>query len=132
MSNYFPFPKIYNEQGEFWKIAELSDLKENAGINVKLGDDEDYDVALFLVNGKVYCLHNVCPHRHQNVIHNGYLQENKIICPLHGWTYDLITGKNANPLQGQKSLQVFKTLVIDNSIYIEKPNIPIPKWRQIQ
>ena len=129
MSEFYNFPKIIIDNEEYWQIESVKNLKINGGIAVPLGDELDYEVALFYVNNQVYCLSNVCPHRHQNKIAKGYIKDGTVICPLHHWTYDLKTGENVNKLQGLKSIQSFETVVIDNYVYIKKPHIALPKWR---
>ncbi len=132
MADYYNFPKIIIDNEEYWQVESVKNLKINGGITVALGDDLDYEVAIFFVNNEVYCLSNVCPHRHQNKISQGYIKDEHIICPLHHWTYNLKTGENINKLQGLKSLQSFEARIIDNFVYIKKPKINLPKWRQME
>lgn len=132
MSEFYNFPRIQIEDKEYWQIATIKDLKINGGVPVLLGDDLDYEIALFYVNNQVYCLSNVCPHRHQNKIAQGYIKDGNVICPLHHWTYNIKTGENINKLQGLKSIQSFEVRLIDDLVYIKKPEINLPRWRQME
>lgn len=132
MSEYYDFPRIMIDDTEYWQILEVKNLKKNAGVSVRLGDEIEYEVAIFYVNDEVFGLSNICPHRHQNKIHQGYIKDGTVICPLHHWTFDLRTGENVNKLQGLKPIQVFDVRIINDFVYIKKPEIPLPKWRQTE
>jgi len=132
MSEFYDFPKIFIEGQEYWQIEVVKNLKVNSGIAIKLGDELDYEVAVFWVNNEVFCLSNVCPHRHQNQIANGIVKNGIVTCPLHLWSYDLRTGENINKRQGTRSLQSFEVRIIDDYVYLKKPEIKLPKWRQLE
>lgn len=54
-------------------------------------------VALFNVDGTFYAVSHVCLHR-GGPIGEGKLDGTTVTCPLHGWQYDVRTGRNlANP-----------------------------------
>ncbi|OGU58161.1 MAG: hypothetical protein A2X64_06855 [Ignavibacteria bacterium GWF2_33_9] len=132
MSDFFHFPKKKINGTEYWEILDRDKLSEKKGVRVVLGDDFEYQIAVFLVNGKTYAVSNICPHRHQEKIFEGFIRENdKVMCPLHGWTYFLATGENTNPNQGVGSIQTFNLIELEGKIYLEKPEIKIPKWRNI-
>lgn len=132
MSEFYDFPKIFIDGEEYWQIEEVKNLKVNGGIAVRLGDELDYEIAVFFINDELYCLSNVCPHRHQNQIANGIIKDGIVTCPLHFWSYDLRTGENINRLQGIRSLQSFEIRIIDKYVYLKKPEIKLPKWRQVE
>ena len=113
----------------FVKVCRSSDLFEKRGKRIFFPGDEDFQVAIFRVGGRVYCLGNICPHRHQARMHEGILRGLNVICPLHGWTYSLETGENVNRKQGLKGLDKYDSIEVDEFIYIEKPRFKPPKWR---
>lgn len=112
----------------FIKVCRSSDLFERRSKLIAFPGNDDFQVALFRVEGRVYCLNNICPHRHQAKIHEGILRGKTVICPLHGWTYSLETGENVNHRQGLKGLDKYDCIEVDEYIYIEKPNFKLPKW----
>ena len=81
--------------GEFIKIADLSELREGKGIVRKLDDDE---IALVKLDGNVHVFVNVCPHQHTPLVdrYGGQIAGEELTCPMHGWTYNLRTGKCVN------------------------------------
>ncbi len=111
-------------------VCNSSDVFEGKGRQVKFPEDEDLQVALIRKNGKLFALHNICPHRHQDQIYNGIIRNMNIMCPVHGWTYSLETGRNVNRRQGLKSLRRYDVFEKDGIVYLEKPEFEIPKWRQ--
>lgn len=116
---------------EYLKICKSSELLPKKGMKIHFDDsDEVYEVAIFRIDGQLYCVQNHCPHQHAPEIYNGVLDNCVVTCPLHGWSYNLKDGINMNPKQGLRSLQTFDIIEKDGFIYIEKPNIPIPKWRR--
>lgn len=127
-SNKFTIIEINGKK--YIKICRSGDVFEKKGKRFQIEDDYDKQVAIFRVNGKLYCFQNICPHRHQDQIHNAIIKDNTISCPLHGWTYYLETGDNTNPRQGRKKLDTFEIFERDGYIYIEYPEFKIPKWRR--
>lgn len=117
---------------EFRRICRESDLIEKKGIKVEFEDDTDMQVAVIKYEGRIYCLDNICPHKHAAEIYNGIVTDGTVTCPLHGWNYNLADGSNTNRKQGIKSLGCYDVRVIDGWVYIEKPPLIIPKWRQTQ
>ncbi len=75
------------------KVARLRDLKERKGKLVCIDGEE---IALFNIEGKIFAVGNVCPHQHFSKLHEGMLDGKTLTCPMHGWSYDLESGKSVN------------------------------------
>ncbi len=87
----------------FVPVAKTSELALGSAKVVVV---QGHTVALFNVNGTFYALSNVCLHR-GGPIGEGTLDESTVTCPLHGWEYDVCTGKNlANPMARLKTYAV--------------------------
>ena len=79
---------------EFVKAAKKSEIPEDTG---KLVQVNGQDIALFKAGGKIYAIHSVCPHQ-GGPLDEGGLDGNLVMCPWHGWQFDVQTGKCAfNP-----------------------------------
>lgn len=76
-----------------YTIAEVKDLKENKGFLVKVDGEE---ISLFKIGSDIFAIGNVCPHQHFSKLHEGGVTGFNLTCPMHGWTYDLRTGKSTN------------------------------------
>jgi|SRR3989339_1242848 len=111
-------------------LCPSNKIYEGKGYQFLFDDDLDKQLAVFRRQGRLYCLSNICPHRHQDKIYDGIIDDMKISCPEHGWTYSLETGKNVNPLQGLRSLRKYEIIEKEGKIYIEYPKFDIPKWRE--
>lgn len=74
----------------FVKAAALDNIKENHGTLVSI---EGQDIALFKRGKEYFAINNVCSHQHFSKLHDGELKDFTIRCPMHGWVYDLRTGK---------------------------------------
>lgn len=70
------------------KVAKLDDLPPGSCREFQA---DGKPVALFNVDGKVYCLDNTCLHR-GGPLGQGVLEDKLITCPWHGWQYDVTTG----------------------------------------
>ncbi|HEY9166011.1 MAG TPA: Rieske (2Fe-2S) protein [Candidatus Kryptonia bacterium] len=77
------------------KVARLNDLREGKGIVRKLEDD---DIALVKLEGEVHAFINVCPHQHTPLVDKtgGQIADGNLTCPMHGWTFELKSGKCVN------------------------------------
>lgn len=129
-------------------VCNANELFNKKGKLIKFDEDDDMQVAIFRIGEKLYCVSNICPHRHAEEIYNGLLtcEVNKleqyelleenilsdvVTCPLHGWSYYLDSGFNTNPKQGIKRIKTYDIIEQNGIIYIEKPELDIPKWRQV-
>ncbi len=101
------------KENEFQKVCEVSDLKEKIGKRFMI---DDVDVALFKVDGKIFALSNICPHKHAAIIYDGFIEENKIYCPSHGWAFNLETGKVGSTNRG---LDKYEVEIRDEEVFVK-------------
>ncbi len=75
------------------KIGKVSDLKkgESKVINVN-----GKVLALFNVDGKIFVIENACLHK-GGPLGEGQLDGSIVTCPLHGWKYDVTSGRCTFP-----------------------------------
>ncbi len=52
-------------------------------------------IALFKVGERVLAIDDVCPHK-GGPLSEGDVERGAIVCPLHGWAFDLETGAMVN------------------------------------
>ena len=80
---------------DFVRVAKVLEIPPGTSkVVVVLG----HPVALFNVGGSFHAVSNVCLHR-GGPIGEGTLDGPIVTCPMHGWEYDVRTGKNvANPM----------------------------------
>ena len=70
------------------------------------------------LDGQYFAMDNVCSHSGGSLA-DGYLDANIVICPLHGWEYDLTTGCCTHI--SNECLPTFPVLVQDGDVYVELP-----------
>lgn len=100
-------------ENDFYKVCNVNELKENSGKKFFINDTE---IALFKVNGITYALSNICPHQHSSTIYEGFIEEECVVCPNHGWKFNLKDGKKSNNLKGLDSYEI---KIINDYIYVK-------------
>ena len=74
----------------FVKVASVAEVPAGTG---KVCDAAGKQIALFNAGGKFYAIDNTCKHR-GGPLGEGELDGTTVICPWHGWEYDITTGGN--------------------------------------
>ena len=126
----YPYPLSMIEGKEFAQVCFSNEVHEGKGLKIAFPEDADMQVAIFRVEGNLYCVSNICPHEHTEKMYQGIIDDKKLVCPYHAWTYSLETGKNINLKRGIKSLKKYNIFEKDGKVYIEKPELEIPLWRK--
>jgi len=67
------------------------------------------------VNGEICATDNVCPHW-GGPLGQGRIEDGKLICPWHGWQFDLRTGET--PRKAGIRLAIYKVTVIEEDIFL--------------
>ena len=78
-----------DEDIEFHVVAQTGDVNEDEPIAVTVGR---VDIGLYQMDGEIYALDDICTHAYA-CLSDGYIDEGKIECPLHGACFDIKTGK---------------------------------------
>lgn len=99
----------------FIKICNLSELEENRGKKFQL--EEETEIAVFKVKGKVYVVDNICPHNHTPKMYNGFVQDGCVLCPIHFYEFNLNTG-DSSTFQGG-NLRIFESKIEDDFLYVK-------------
>lgn len=71
------------------RVASLRELARRRRLLVRAGDTA---IALFLVEGTVYALRDVCMHKGRS-LSRGTILRGRVICPGHQWAFDPATGR---------------------------------------
>ncbi|MBI4343645.1 MAG: nitrite reductase small subunit NirD [Candidatus Omnitrophica bacterium] len=73
---------------DFVKVAATSEIPAGAGKVVEAGGKT---LAVFNCEGTFYAIDNTCKHR-GGPLGEGSLTGKSVMCPWHGWEYDVTTG----------------------------------------
>ncbi len=75
---------------EWIKACDADDLPRGEGRTVNVNGEP---VAVFrLDNGEVHAIGDECPHAYGSLGEGMLLDEVIVVCPLHGWSFDVRTG----------------------------------------
>jgi len=74
----------------FVTVARVEDVPPGTVARVQAGEEE---LALANVDHEFYAIHGVCLHL-QGPLGQGRLEDGYLVCPWHGWHYDVRTGLN--------------------------------------
>ena len=99
------------DQG-YKKVCKVSDLYESRGKRFLIND---VDIAIFKINGEVFAVSNTCPHQHTQSIYDGFIEDGCVVCPAHGWMFNLKTGKQPT---GARGLDSYLVNIIDDEVFV--------------
>jgi nitrite reductase/ring-hydroxylating ferredoxin subunit len=94
------------------RVARLSALREGHGTRVIAEGEE---IALWLVDGTVYAVSNLCAHQHLPSMYDAMRDGISITCPNHGWTFSLDSGIEEN---GRGRLRTFEVRIEGDDVFV--------------
>ena len=98
----------------YLKLTNKSELPaEGEAKEFKLGGKL---ICVANVGGTITAMDNVCLHM-GGPLGQGYIEGGKIICPWHGWEYDLRTGELGD--DPKSKLAVYPIKVENNEVFVE-------------
>jgi NAD(P)H-dependent nitrite reductase small subunit len=103
----------------FKKLCKVSELTERQGKRFIVDETE---IALFKVDDEIYALSNICPHQHTALIYDGFIEDDCVVCPAHGWMFDLKTGKLKT---GNSRLTTYPVIIEDDHIFVKVSKIDL-------
>jgi nitrite reductase (NADH) small subunit len=74
---------------EFHKVAQLSEVPVGQSKLVMLNNKA---IVLFNIDGKLYALHNLCPHE-GGPLNEGRVKGHVVACPWHDLAFDVRNGQ---------------------------------------
>jgi nitrite reductase/ring-hydroxylating ferredoxin subunit len=93
------------------KVCTVSELKQNQGKRFLINDVE---VAVFKIEEEIFIVSNICPHQHTALIYDGFIEAGCVVCPAHGWMFNLKTGKQPT---GARGLDIYPVKIIDDEVF---------------
>jgi nitrite reductase/ring-hydroxylating ferredoxin subunit len=74
----------------FVKVCKAGEVKAGCGKSIEINGKA---VGVFNIDGRFYAINDVCGHR-GGPLAEGELDGTTVICPWHGWRYNVTTGEN--------------------------------------
>lgn len=135
MDNLFSFelPEQQRDGKTYVQVCRSVDVVQRRG--KRFFFDDETQVTLFRItegeHSRLFAVSNICPHHHAPVLHDGYVEnrngECTVMCPKHGWTYNLATGK---PIKaGVSNLHTYHVFEEQGLVWLEKPEPIVPNWK---
>jgi nitrite reductase/ring-hydroxylating ferredoxin subunit len=97
---------------DYKRLCKLSELKENQGQRFIV---DDIEVAVFKIAEEIFAVSNICPHQHTALIYDGFIEDGCVVCPAHGWIFNLKTGKQPT---GASGLNTYSTKIINGEVFV--------------
>ncbi|HEY2986733.1 MAG TPA: Rieske 2Fe-2S domain-containing protein [Candidatus Binatia bacterium] len=95
-------------------VIRADEIPDNAAKMVRMKGNE---MAVFKRDGQVYAIQNICPHE-GGQLSKGRLEGDEVVCPLHGYKFDLKTGRcSTDPALKAK---VFKLVAHGGGFVVEE------------
>jgi nitrite reductase/ring-hydroxylating ferredoxin subunit len=96
------------------KLCKITDVKRAKSFKI----EEDFEIAIVNLNSNFFAISNICPHQHTRIVNGSeaIIEGENIICPMHGWTFEVKTGK---PVYGSGRLKTFEVNIKNNEIWIK-------------
>jgi len=101
------------EEEGFTFLCQMNDLQENIGKKFIVNDVE---IAVFKIKSKVFALSNICPHQQTRLIYDGFIEDGFVVCPAHGWKFNLRTGKKDS---GSNGLDSYPIKISKNNVFVK-------------
>ena len=98
--------------------CRLSALDPERSVAVRIGE---HRIAVFLVDGQVRAVSNVCLHT-GGPLADGRVVDGCVICPWHGWVYDLATGQKVVGSRSAGDLPVYDVVIEGDEVKVEIPD----------
>jgi len=98
-------------------MHELCEVSEVPTGTCKAFKIDGRGVALYNVDGVFYATQDFCRHKGGS-LGKGELDGGVVICPLHGWRFDVVTGACLTQPHCRK-LTLFPTVVEDGRVMVE-------------
>lgn len=100
---------------DIWtRIAPVESIPPREGRSVAI---DGIDIAIFNLDGRFLTIGNGCPHQ-GGPLCDGIVSGAAVVCPLHGWRFDLETGMAVRASQACR-VPSFPTRVEDGIILVQ-------------
>lgn len=102
-------------------LCSLDRLQQRRGWPVSVGS---LRLAVFLVGHEVRVVRNECTHQAAPV-DGGAVEGRVLVCPWHGWSYDIDTGELQTELGSLPGLRRYEAWVAEGVVYARVPDSDI-------
>lgn len=101
----------------WFRVAQFADIPVREGRKIEVTSRQ---IALFNLGDRFLAVENLCPHR-GGPLADGIVSGTVVVCPLHGWKFDLERGSAVNHPESSACLATFPVRVEQGIISVEIP-----------
>lgn len=98
------------KNSQYIAVAQVDDIEEG---KIKAAEVEGKKLIVCRYEGEIYVLDGVCSHA-GGPLCRGELDEGLVVCPWHGWEYDVKTG--LCEIEPTLQQEVFKVKIADGEV----------------
>ena len=103
-------------------IARVEQLRPGVGHQVRVGF---WDYAVWVLpDGSARVIDNACEHVGGPLV-DGAVRDGCVICPWHGWTYDLATGHRRTAFGDIAGVRAYRAWVENDQVWVDLPDDPL-------
>ena len=102
------------------RITACENIPVREGRAIQVGNR---GLAIFNLGDRFVATESHCPHR-AGPLADGIISGQTVVCPLHAWKFDLVSGTCANHPESHSCLNTFPTRVEGGIIFVELPCAP--------
>lgn len=95
-------------------VGEAADVPLREG---RLVEIDGTAVAVFNLGDRFLTVDNRCPHK-GGPLSDGITTGASVVCPLHGWRVNLVSGEVERPCAAAPAIGAYATKVIDGVVYV--------------
>jgi nitrite reductase (NADH) small subunit len=97
------------------RITAVENIPLREGRSVQV---DGRDLAIFNLGDRFLATENRCPHR-GGPLADGIVSGSTVVCPLHAWKVDLVTGSVTNQAENLECVKTFPARVQDGVVLVE-------------
>ncbi|MCH1771557.1 MULTISPECIES: Rieske 2Fe-2S domain-containing protein [Metallosphaera] len=110
--------------GKFERICSSDEIYDGEAKVFEVGK---YEVLILNSGGQLRAYYARCAHALGLLDQTSFDGEGKVICPVHQWEYDALTGESINPVGS--SLFPLELRVEGNDIFVKIPSVPASEFK---
>ncbi|HWZ97148.1 MAG TPA: nitrite reductase small subunit NirD [Candidatus Dormibacteraeota bacterium] len=102
---------------KWFRVAPCNSIPVREGRAVEIASRQ---MAIFNLGERFVAVENRCPHR-GGPLADGIVSGNAIVCPLHAWKFDLLSGSSVNHQESEACLKAFPVRIEAGIVSVELP-----------
>lgn len=97
------------------QAADVADLDAECGLAITLCGKA---IGLYRIGDEIVATGDICPHRSDVRLSEGWLEDGVIECPMHQSRFDLKTGQCLSP-PAYEDIPVYGVVVRDGAVFVD-------------